>query len=429
MQIYFFPSYSAAIFFISFYSVCHFLGNFATVLETDLFYRFMNSNSITLTKKRARIALLIQFFLCGFIYSTLLSRFPALLENYNMNMTQMSGVLLSMSIGSFCTMPLNVHLMGKFGSKKTTIAGFFYMILLPLLALMPNIISLYIIGLLYGVFISMLDVAMNGNTILVENAYKRPIISLFHAAYYVGVCMSAIASVFFIKHAISVQIHYSIIAVISIIVFFFIRQWYLQETITEDYIPSHKKIIFPKGILLFLAFIALCGRVVEGSVNNWSTIYMKTIVEFPEYLAPLGLAIYSAFMSIGRFFCDSIRARYQESSILLVCCGITAIGVLLIISNTAYYFAFTGLFIAGLGISCLVPIIYSLAGRQKDVTPAMGIAMVNTISGTGFLFGPFIIGLIADHYNMRASFLYIWCLTLIMCLLTYFYRKKEHRLK
>ena len=390
-------------------------------------------NTIRLTKQRARVSLLIQYFLSGFIFSALLSRFPSLQSYYGMSTVQLSFVLLSMSIGSLCTMPLCVYLVGKYGSKKMTVAGFVYILLLPVLTVMPSIpalgafrfLPLYLVCAIYGIFVSMLDVAINGNSIIVENAYKRPIISLFHAFYYVGVCAGASLSVLFMTKGVSVQWHYLIVSLFTVSVFAYIRRFYLKETIMHQKVASKRQILFPKGILLMLAFVALCGRVVEGSISDWSTVYMKTVVQFPENLAPLGLVIYSAFMSVGRFFCDAIRARYSGSTILLGCCLFAVTGVMIIISNTAFYFALLGLLVAGLGISCLVPIIYSLAGRQKDVTPAMGIAMVNTISGTGFLFGPFVIGVIADHYSMRASFFYIWGLALVMTVLTVLYRKKE----
>jgi MFS family permease len=48
------------------------------------------------------------------------------------------------------------------------------------------------------------------------------------------------------------------------------------------------------------------------------------------------------------------------------------------------------------------------------VSPGTGIAMVNTISGTGFLFGPFVIGMIAEKYNMHVSFIYIFALSAIL---------------
>ena len=392
----------------------------------------MDNNVLTMTKRRARVALLIQYFLNGFIFSALLSRMPSIRDYYDMSMAQLGLVLFFMSLGALSTMPLCVYLMGKYGSKKMTVAGYGYMLLLPLLTMMSTIDTLgvarhllvYSLCAVYGVFVSMLDVAMNGNSIIVENAYRRPIISMFHALYYVGVCFGALLSVVFLTNHISVQAHYLLVTCVSIPLFTIIRKWYLKETITVQKVASKKKILFPQGALLMLAFVALCSRVVEGSVNNWSTVYMKEVVRFADNLAPLGLTMYAAFMSIGRFFCDIIRSKYKETSILLSCCLLASVGVFIIILKDRILFAFLGLMLAGLGISCLVPIIYSLAGRQKEVTPAMGIAMVNTISGTGFLFGPFLIGLIADCFSMWASFAYIWGLTILMTLLALNYRRK-----
>lgn len=145
---------------------------------------------------------------------------------------------------------------------------------------------------------------------------------------------------------------------------------------------------------------------------------MKTIIEFPENLAPLGLTIYAAFMSLGRFVGDSIRKRYSDPVILLGSCIMTTIGIFTIIADTSFVFAAIGFFITGLGISCLVPIIYTLAGHQKEVSPGVGIAMVNTVSSTAFLFGPFLIGRIADAYSMRTAYGYVLALAILMTILT-----------
>ena len=95
------------------------------------------------------------------------------------------------------------------------------------------------------------------------------------------------------------------------------------------------------------------------------------------------------------------------------------------IIGTSAFLAILGLFISGIGLSCFVPTIYSMAGNRKDINPGIAIAMVNTISGTGFLFGPFVIGVIAEAYNMRVSFLYVLSLSIIMTILISILRKKD----
>ena len=65
--------------------------------------------------------------------------------------------------------------------------------------------------------------------------------------------------------------------------------------------------------------------------------------------------------------------------------------------------AITGFFLVGLGLSTIVPITYSIAGNAHGLPSGVGLAMVTTVGYTGFLFGPPIIGFIADSYNLRVG--------------------------
>ncbi|MDR0865981.1 MAG: MFS transporter [Candidatus Symbiothrix sp.] len=378
------------------------------------------------TKIHARRALLVQYFLMGFIFSSFLSRFPALQELYGLSMGQLSLIPFCMSIGSLGMTPFCVFLVHKYGCKKLSVMGYVYIAVLPFITLMPNLYCLYALCMVYGAMVSLTDVAVNANSIIVEKAYHKPVTTLFHALFYVGMCSGALLSIVFLSFKISVVYHLFIVAILALNTFYVVRTYFLKET--PDKVRSNDKfrIMFPKGLLVLIAFIALCGRIVEGSISDWSTVYMRTIVDLSEILAPIGLATYAAFIAFGRFFGDAIRKRFSGSTILVGCCILSGAGLLVMIAGTQIYFAIAGLFISGVGLSCLVPVIYSLAGNQKGVSPGEGLAMVNMISGTGFLFGPFVIGMIADAYNMRVSFLYVFGLSLIMTCLTLFFRKREH---
>ena len=72
------------------------------------------------------------------------------------------------------------------------------------------------------------------------------------------------------------------------------------------------------------------------------------------------------------------------------------VGILLLILFPVPWMVITGLFLVGLGLSVIVPITYSTAGSAEGLAPGVGISMVTTIGYSGFLFGPPIIGFIAD---------------------------------
>jgi len=62
-----------------------------------------------------------------------------------------------------------------------------------------------------------------------------------------------------------------------------------------------------------------------------------------------------------------------------------------------------GCFLTGIGISTIVPLIYSQAGNQKKIEPAIAIAGVSTIAYIGFLIGPVLIGYLADFFELQKA--------------------------
>ncbi|MDD6210810.1 MAG: MFS transporter [Bacteroidales bacterium] len=372
-------------------------------------------------KKKARIAITAEYFTIGFIFSTLLSRFPALIEKYQLSDAQLSFVPFSMSVGSLLCMPLCGYLLSKYGSKKISVVGYLHIGLLPLFALMPNMYFLYALCILFGVAMGGMDVAINTNGLLLERSYKRPIISLFHAFFYIGMACGSLLSILFLLFHASLLLHLSIISLITVVIFYFSRSYFLQETPKKTVEKRKRGLLLPKGILLLIALIAFCGRIIEGSISDWSTVYMNNIVQLSFVYAPIGLTIYAIFLSVGRFFGDRVRSTFRDEQTLFYSCLITSVGLAIMISTSGAATTIIGLFVSGLGLSNVVPVIYSLAGKATPESPGLGLATVNTISGTGFFFGPAIIGFIAEHYSLRVSFSYVLALCVVMSCLAYRY--------
>jgi len=105
-------------------------------------------------------------------------------------------------------------------------------------------------------------------------------------------------------------------------------------------------------------------------------------------------------MVIGRFFGDKISLKYGISSILVLNGILLSIGMLITLLVPSIYFKIGGCFIIGLGISTIVPLVYSQAGNQKEIMPSIAIAGVSTIAYIGFLLGPVIIGYLSDFVGL-----------------------------
>ncbi|MCQ2188689.1 MAG: MFS transporter [Paludibacteraceae bacterium] len=381
--------------------------------------KIYSAAELRLAKNHARYALMTMYFFAGFTFATLFSRMPALKIIYDFNFTGLGLMELSMSIGGLLIMPVCSNLANRYGSKNMTLMGFIVATLFALIPIMPSKYLLYPVCVGYGMFVSLFDIAINGNSILVEKAYKRSILSKFHAIYYVGTLTGALVAITFLTFDIPTWAHFATASGCVYAELILLRRFLIRERPKKNAEDKKFRLLFPKGILLLIAFFALFSRVIEGVVSTWSTTYMNEVITLPQNLAPLGLAAYAAFMSIGRFLGDIVRNRFSETFILVVCSGIACLGLAMFASaasfgDAAFAISVIALFITGIGMSCVVPIVYSQAGSQPDISPGAGIAMVNTISGTGFLFGPFLIANIADAFGLRVSFVYVWTLSIAM---------------
>ena len=58
----------------------------------------------------------------------------------------------------------------------------------------------------------------------------------------------------------------------------------------------------------------------------------------------------------------------------------------------------------GLGVSSIVPTVYSTAGKNGKVAPGIALATVSSVSFLGFLMGPPLIGYISAAAGLRYSF-------------------------
>jgi MFS family permease len=160
----------------------------------------------------------------------------------------------------------------------------------------------------------------------------------------------------------------------------------------------------------------------EGAMADWSTIYMENIAHASKALAPIGLSAFALAMTIGRFFGDSARAKLGDRKLLIVCGLISTMGIIFTILFIHPYVVIVGLFITGVGLSSVVPIAYSIAGNTKDLPPGVGLAMVTTVGYSGFLFGPPLIGLIADWQSLRIALGLVAFLFIVMTLLSARYK-------
>lgn len=371
-----------------------------------------------------RLAVNLYFFANGLIYASWASRIPDIMEYYNIDNSQIGFVLLAHSIGALLAMPLTGWLIYKNSSKQVTfLSGIFFTVIFALSMFASSYYLLLIPFFIMGSATGIMDVAMNAQAVEVEKAYKKPIMTFFHAVFSIGMVIGGFIGSYFITKDIALTTHFLIVAAIAFSIILLCRSAMIEDA-NFEYDSKGKVFVWPKGTVLGLGIIAFCCMMGEGAMTDWSTNFMKNIIAAPDHTIAYGLTGFAAAMTLGRLFGDRGRAHFGDYKILFGCTIFSLIGIVLIIISQSYVVAILGFALVGLGLSNIVPVAFSIAGSLKGVPAGVGISMVTTIGYTGFMFGPPIIGWVADYSDLRMALGLLLGLFIIMFFIIIAYRNK-----
>jgi MFS family permease len=120
-------------------------------------------------------------------------------------------------------------------------------------------------------------------------------------------------------------------------------------------------------------------------------------------------------MFVGRSVGQWLGGRFSDRALLTTGALIAAAGLLLSATATAALVALLGLAMGGGGVALVVPALMARAGRLADQrTRGAAIATLTTFGYLGFLFGPVIMGGVAELGGLRLAFVTMTALALVL---------------
>jgi fucose permease len=172
----------------------------------------------------------------------------------------------------------------------------------------------------------------------------------------------------------------------------------------------------PRGPLLLLGLLASMGLIAEGAMYDWSVLFMKQERGSQASTAALAYASFSGAMAAGRFGGDWVRARTSPTKLMRASGVLAGVGMALALAVPSPVMALAGFALVGLGLSNVVPVLFSAASQVPGVSPAHGIAAVSGVGYLGMMAGPPLIGLVAEHSSLTAGLLVVVVFAVFMAL-------------
>ncbi|WP_371825434.1 MFS transporter [Mucilaginibacter sp. SMC90] len=354
-----------------------------------------------------RIAVGAMFFMAGLSFSSWASRIATVQQTMGLSEAGLGAVLFALPVGLMCSLPFSGWIITKIGSKKLVIAALLvYAVALVSLGLAQNTFQLIICLLCFGFASNSVNIAVNTQAVATEQLYQRPIMAFFHGLWSLAGFTGAGIGTFMIARGIIPFHHFSLMLIV-IAIGVAVAARYLKDDKVTDAGPVF---VMPDKSLIKLGIIAFCSMICEGAMFDWSVIYFKKVVLAPQALVGIGFTTFMFTMAGGRFIADWFAHKFGLKRTLQVSGSLTATGLLVAVAFPHVYTAMAGFLLVGAGVSSVVPMVYSAAGKSKTMLPGVALAAVSTIGFMGFLIGPPVIGFIAGIATLRASFILIACM-------------------
>jgi MFS family permease len=360
------------------------------------------------TQRYYRVGVSVFFFLQGLTFSTWASRIPDIKSLLQLTDAGLGAVLFALPVGQFTAMGLSGYLVSRFGSKKTlTVAALLYPAGLVLLGTVTTVWQLAMGLFLFGIFGNLSNISVNTQGVGVERLYRRSIMASFHGLWSLAGFMGGVISSLMVAQHIKPLTHFCIIYALAFLLMLLARPYILPRDATQGQGSKGKIFVKPDRYIVKLGLIAFASMICEGTMFDWSSIYFEKVVNAPVELTRMGYVAFMSTMAGGRFAADWLVTRFGIKRILQASGVVIVTGMSLAVAVPSIMFATIGFLFIGVGVSSVVPLAYSLAGKSKTMLPGLALAAVSSIGFLGFLLGPPIIGFIAELLSLRWSFILV----------------------
>ena len=369
---------------------------------------------------KARIAITTAFIINGTVIGALYARIPDIKEQLDISNSALGIALLCLPLGLLFGLGFSGKQSAKRGSAPVTYYST-YALAIALLIVGPviNYYTFCLTFVLFGACLATQDVAMNSHAIVLEHEADKRYMSTFHATFSMGALAGGLLGGFFAQQKTTIMWQCAFIAMLIFLANFFVRNMFLSADLDKHAVEGKKKIKRPT-IFIIVGLLGTCAAIGEGSAGDWGAILARDTFNATPFISTLPYICFSAAMVIGRLFGDRLATKYGPMNLIIgggTIAGVGLGGGLLVGGIGGVVF---GWFAAGIGLSIVVPMLFTQAGEiaktrfEGQFAPSEGVAIVSGIAYFGFLVGPPILGFLGDAIGLRWALLVPAILALLM---------------
>ena len=362
------------------------------------------------------------FFVSGFGAASWAPLVPVLRGRLAIGDDLLGVLLLCIGIGSLLVMPIAGVLAERIGCRRVLIvSAILYAASLLSICFVNSFWMAVPVIFFFGGLMGCVDVVMNIAAVIVEQGIGRRIMSGMHGFWSLGGFVGAGLYGVWVGLAGLTAFQSTLIAAVLMLA--------LTAVFGRHLIPyggggGGSLIAIPRGIVAFVGVTAFIAFLSEGAVMDWSGVYLTTVRGMDLSLAGMGFSVFSGAMLLMRFLGDHVIQRVGQFPVAVGGALLAFVGILLVMFAPVNTLLYLGFFAIGIGSANIVPVFFSLMGRQSVMPVGTAVSAVSTMGYLGILAGPAAIGFVSAQTNLMTAFGMIAALCIVQALVGFYIFKK-----
>ncbi|WP_312570649.1 MFS transporter [Stutzerimonas balearica] len=357
----------------------------------------------------ARTATRCGFFMAGFGLAVWAPLVPYVRERIEMSDALFGVLLLCIGIGSLSWMPLSGLLVSRLGIRPVVLGAVALLgVALVGMALADSVWLMALALFCFGGSLGVIDVVLNIQSVLVETAVGRRMMSNFHGMFSLGAIVGALAMTLQLSMGLSAE--FGTLSMTAVVVI-------ANLSVARGFLPNRAPggglaFVRPRGLVLLAGLLCFAVYLAEGAVLDWSALYLTGEKSLEVSLGGLGYAAYTLMVTIARFGGAPVINRLGPARVIALGGLVAALGIALTLSTSSWPLALLGYGLCGLGCANVAPVLISSLSRQTIMPMHTAVTVATTIGFAGVLAGPALMGVVAQLFSLGAAFFMLMLLLL-----------------
>jgi MFS family permease len=356
------------------------------------------------------------YFSNAILFISLFTRLPAIQASLGIDKAGLGLALLSAPVGTFLALPLAGRINDRFTPRLTALVTLSICAMLtPALTVFP-VVGFVICFFLFGFFRTIFDVAANMISAGIEQRTGRKVLSRSHGFWSVGLLAGSLSSGFLAEKAVTPLVQQTMAAgfVVAACLLVF---WITPKEASPQTRPDHKRgaYVLPDRMIVLICVMVFGLCIVEGAVYDWGIFFLREQLKADPAIAGVLYAAFTVGMGLTRLSGDMLRDSFGSIVLMRASAVSVALGIVLLVATPSLTLSGLALFLIGCGVALAYPLAVSTTielgkGQPSENLAALGLTLMLSTIGV-----PPLLGFIAEHVDLVATFL-----VLLPCVLVSF---------